>query len=199
MSTFSSDSSNYPSSFIPREAPSQLAPLLDLILIPHQELSQATLLLVEQGKSQQVGGVTNVFCLEHFKSDRQLGDDDHEYERRDRPLLLNGNDDEYERPITLLGYLFGSVRAIIIRILAGYISSVDNTCSVFASSVVPVYSNSVSVACYLARLPIWYAAMVDLQEWSSEMSNTKYMLLSNGNDEYERSMTWLGYLFGIQP
>ncbi|GJV57805.1 hypothetical protein Tco_1458810 [Tanacetum coccineum] len=37
----------------------------------------------------------------------------------DRLLLLNGNDDEYERSITWLGYLFGSVRVVIVRILAG--------------------------------------------------------------------------------
>ncbi|GJT87171.1 hypothetical protein Tco_1068888 [Tanacetum coccineum] len=35
------------------------------------------------------------------------------------PLLLNGNDDEYERSIIWLGYLFGSVRAGNICILAG--------------------------------------------------------------------------------
>ncbi|GJT14161.1 hypothetical protein Tco_0861203 [Tanacetum coccineum] len=44
----------------------------------------------------------------------------------DKPSLLNGNDDEYGRSVTSLGYLFGCI------------SSVDNTCSISAFGVVTI-------------------------------------------------------------
>ncbi|GKA30108.1 hypothetical protein Tco_0716353 [Tanacetum coccineum] len=113
---------------------------------------------------------------------------------RDRPILLNGNGDEYEWSITWLGYLFGSVRVVIVHILAGrtlrFAAMADASC-------LSLYSCNKPPGRSFGSAPDYRNDIVSHFYCTLALTFSNWLLLSKGDDDYERSINWLGCLFGM--